>query len=183
MDKPEAAPVVHKKSLEVPTENNRPRLYSAPRRFDLATILVVTAAYSILLGGFSALNAFPVLTIAVATFITLVGFGQALLFGGLKPRLASTVVGVFIVDLPLIAFYFFGPSPRIVFNIWWFRIFYAVVGAGVGAILGYLVGTLIGGVFLVADVIRRSEWRFSLKTLLIVTTLIAILLGLIAWLR
>src|SRR3954454_19688655 len=42
-------------------------LYSAPQRFDLATIFVVTAAYSILFGGMSALNEYfgPVTKVAV----------------------------------------------------------------------------------------------------------------------
>ncbi len=46
-------------------------LYSAPRRFDLATIFVVMAAYSLLLGGLTALDGLrpaPLVKIAICRF-------------------------------------------------------------------------------------------------------------------
>jgi hypothetical protein len=41
----------------------------------------------------------------------------------------------------------------------------------------------ISGVLAVAPWMRQLRWRFSLRTLLIATTLIAVVLGLIVWLR
>lgn len=72
----------------------RGRIYSAPRRFDLFTVMIVTAAYALLLGGMSALRFPPVVSGYVAGFITLVGIGQAVLFGGRWPRFASVVSGM-----------------------------------------------------------------------------------------
>src|SRR5262249_43539533 len=51
-------------------------LYSAPRRFDLATIFVVTAAYSILFGAMSAMDYGPVAKVAVGLLITMVAVSQ-----------------------------------------------------------------------------------------------------------
>ena len=41
----------------------RPTVYSAPRRFDLATIFVVTSAYAMLFGGLCALGAWPIVSV------------------------------------------------------------------------------------------------------------------------
>ena len=69
-------------------------IYSAPRRFDLATIMVVTLAYALLLAGLRLLRMPPSGVLHVAGCITCVGIGQALLFRGKRPRLSSILVGV-----------------------------------------------------------------------------------------
>ena len=158
------------------TAEPRLSLYSVPRRFDLATVLVVTAAYSLLLGSLTAAKAHPLLTTAVAGFVTLVGSGQALLFGGLKPRLASIVVGISLFELMVIVAYFVN-SPAMGSFIWLF----IVINAAYGLILGYVVGTVVGGVFLVADAIRRRDWRLIFRMLLIAATLFAVGLGVVMW--
>lgn len=130
------------------------RIYSAPRRFDLATILIVTAAFAIVLGGLGSFNVSPIVSGYVAAFIACVGTGQALLFGGRRPRLASVLTGMVayclcMLSLPLASRQF----ERIGFG----EVIMLVLMASVvyGGVLGYLAGVLVGGVFLVADVIRR----------------------------
>ena len=141
----------------------RPTVYSAPRRFDLATIFVVTSAYAILFGGLSALDAFPIVSFVIGGFVTFVGIGQAVLFRGEKPRSASMLVGVVLHAIiwigAWVAFPRMYPAALILFIAG-----YAVVG---GVILGYCAGTLVGGVFLVADKLRG---RFSVKSSLATPT-------------
>lgn len=70
------------------------KVYSVPRRYDLATLMAVTLAYSLLFGVMRFLQAPPALIGVVSLFITLVGLGQALLFRGRHPRAASLVAGI-----------------------------------------------------------------------------------------
>jgi putative addiction module component (TIGR02574 family) len=134
---------------------SRRRVYSAPRRFDLATVFVVTTAYSLLLAALSAFQ-LPAGAIAMVTgFITLVGVGQAFLFHGQRPRLASILMGLLCYTAPSLATWFIGNRmmpPGFVMM---------MLGNGIvgGAVLGYLAGVLVGGVFLVADVVRRKFGR------------------------
>jgi putative addiction module component (TIGR02574 family) len=128
------------------------KVYAAPRRFDLATIFIVTVAYSLLFGGFSLLEAPPAVSLAVGGFITLVGIGQALLFGGNRPRTASLVVGTVLYALSTIAWWLMmGPRayPTSMFLV---AATYLLIG---GAMLGYLAGVMVGGVFFLADLLRR----------------------------
>jgi hypothetical protein len=138
--------------------DSRPKIYSAPRRFDLAMIFVVTAVYAVLFAGMSALQFPPVASLAVAGFVTFVGIGQALLFRGRRPRTASMVVGAFLfTSATLVLWIATGPGLRFygVSRILWSGAA-CVIG---GAIWGYLAGVLVGGVFLLADVVRRRFRR------------------------
>ena len=79
-----------------------PRLYSVPRRYDLATLFTVTLAYSLLFGLMQRLGMPPIAAFVVAGFITVVGIGQALLFRGNAPRLASVVIGAVVPTVLLV---------------------------------------------------------------------------------
>lgn len=133
------------------------KVYSAPRRFDLATIFVVTAAYSLGLGMLRGFGTPPIVVLYIAVFITAVGVGQPILFGGTKPRLASVLMGIgaFFVgtlSLPLVGRLHIGDfSEQIAFAL----LFSAPFGGG----LGYVAGALVGGVFLVADKVRQRFTR------------------------
>jgi hypothetical protein len=152
------------------SQSERPRsIFSVPRRFDLATVLVVTTAYSILLGGFSGLHAHPLATVSVAGFVTLIGLGQALLFRGRKPRLSSILVGIFVFECCFGLMWFQASPPDLSF-----ALLFSLIAVAYGVILGYLTGTLIGGVFLLADVIRRRNWGRMLYILLMATTLVIV---------
>lgn len=130
-------------------EDGANKLYSAPRRFDLATIFVVTAAFSLLLGGLTALDAPPVLKIAISAFVTVIAVAQALFQKYVNPRGTSIVAGAIACTLTAWSLWAFFP-----------RMFpgafpvYTVIIVIVGGTFGYLTGTLVGGVFLIADVLR-----------------------------
>jgi hypothetical protein len=129
----------------------RYKVYSAPRRFDLATIFVVTAAFSVLFASMSALRLPPLFSAGVAGFISLVGSSQALLFRGQRPRTASLIVGAVACSLlNLAAWMGSGFRAYATFQLWLGGI-YSIIG---GAFLGYVAGAFVGGVFLVADVLR-----------------------------
>jgi hypothetical protein len=127
------------------------RVYSAPRRFDLTTIFIVTLAYSLLFGAMSALS-FPAGTsAAIGGFILLVGAGQALLFGGTRPRTASLLVGTLIYSAAMLVVWIINGQRIMSASTLLIMSTYAIVG---GAILGYLAGIIVGAVFLIADKLR-----------------------------
>ena len=132
-------------------------LYSAPRRFDLATIFVVTAAYSILFGAMSAFSDYfsPVFQAAVGILVTVVAVTQALYKDVANPRGVSIVTGAIAQTVILIVIgmaaprYFLEPMLLVI-----------MIGGPIGgAITGYLAGVLVGGVFLVADELRKWHAR------------------------
>jgi hypothetical protein len=131
--------------------SNATKLYSAPRRFDLATIFVVTAAFSLLLGGLTALGASPIIKIAIGGFVTVIAVAQALFQKVVNPRGSSIVAGA--VACTLSAWCVWLVFPR-TFPYPGSFFVYSVVIAILGGLLGYLAGTLVGGVFLVADLLR-----------------------------
>jgi len=125
-------------------------LYSAPRRFDLATIFIATAAYSLLFGLMTLLDFAPLVKLYVGALITIVGVSQALLLNVLDPRRASIVMGVAVQTIYFFVLYL--SDPRYFLN----SLFIAVVFCGMigGALFGYLAGVMAAGVFLVADLLR-----------------------------
>jgi hypothetical protein len=127
------------------------KIYSAPRRFDLATIFAVTFAYSLLFAVMSSLGSHPVMSLIVGGFVTLVGIGQALLYGGNNARVASVLTGA-VINVPLtMALTIWGTRSASLLGV----LLMAPVGFALGGACGYLAGTLVGGVFLVADKLRQ----------------------------
>jgi hypothetical protein len=129
------------------------RLYSAPRRFDLATLFVVTAAYSILFGAMSALHFYfgPLTKVVVGVLVTVVAVAQAFYKDTANPRGVSVVTGTIVQTLMMTLIEIFAPQlfpepALLVVGL------YGVLG---GAISGYLAGVLVGGVFLVAEALRK----------------------------
>lgn len=124
-------------------------IYSVPRRFDLATIFVVTAAYSILLGALTALDATPIIKTIVAGFVTIVAVAQASLEKRIHPRgtsiLAGSIAFSIIVAIVWLELRRHVPIPYIAV---------AIAGVLIGGFFGYLTGTVVGGVFLIADILR-----------------------------
>jgi hypothetical protein len=142
--------------------SSRPKVYSAPRRFDLTTILVVTAGYAVLFGGlkmiFSSLGETSGVAITIGGFVTAVGIGQALLYGGRKPRTASIMVGAVLSSIIMVGFSLWSTRRGMTGSMLPFIVVYGAVS---GIIYGYLAGVLVGGVFLVADLVRRRFKRVS----------------------
>jgi hypothetical protein len=132
------------------------KIYSVPRRFDLATIFVVTLAYSLLFGAMNAISFPPIASAMVAGFILIVGAAQAVLFGGKKPRMASIIAGAVIYSVVMVGAWI-ASGPRL-YSAWQLLAPASFVVAG-GGMLGYLSGVVIGGVFLVADKFRNRFLR------------------------
>jgi RimJ/RimL family protein N-acetyltransferase len=111
-----------------------------PRRFGIGAVLALTAAFALLLGLLKALGADASAQALFGILFLCVAAGQALLFGGRRPRLASAVVGaillpVIVVVIELAEGRF--PRPDV------------LCSTPSGAILGYLVGLSVSFVFLV----------------------------------
>lgn len=152
------------------------KLYSAPRRFDLATMLAVTSAYALLFAGMKTLDFSSSAFIRVASLITLVAIAQSLfatwekpqrglfLFNN-DPRQVSVLVGI--------AFYVF-------FMPWMYgaAFFWQEIQRGIslgplvmclfaillpGTLMGYFSGVLVAGTFLVADKLRGVLGRLHLQ--------------------
>jgi hypothetical protein len=162
-DRVDAFPWIRMQQLLAGRVKPQTKIYSAPRRFDLATIFVVTFAYSLLFGLMKAMQMPSEASLVIAIFISCVAAGQAFLFGGQRPRTASIVVGALIYIVSM-AFVWFTSGPRMYpTGLLLIMLCYTIIG---GAILGYLAGVLVGGVFLVADKLRgilkkRSVDRFD----------------------
>jgi hypothetical protein len=140
-------------------------LYSAPRRFDLTTIFVATAALSLLLGTLSTIGTQPAIIVFLACLIAIIAAAQAFFEKVANPRGVSIVTGATFVTL-----FFLGLS---LFNRWALLtsllldvvirrrsfsgpsiLLLTVLGCVFGAFVGYLFGALVGGVFLLADLLR-----------------------------
>jgi len=154
-------PVVQRMIAES-VRRSRPKVYSAPRRFDLATIFIVTVAYSMMFAGMSVFGLPAGVSLSVAGFITVVGLGQAMLFRGEKPRLASAVVGLVTFSLGVLGFWIVGGRRMYGANTIVFSSIATVIG---GALYGYLAGACVGAVFMLADFLRRSmRFAFGRRT-------------------
>jgi hypothetical protein len=131
------------------------RVFSAPRRYDLATLFVVTGAYALLFGIMRWADWEPTVFVLVAGFITCVGAAQALLFGGKSPRAASLCVG-FAAGLVVLVFAVVRWPVEVVPGLCCPLI--AIV------VFGYMAGVLVGGVFLIAHGIRVGAERRRART-------------------
>src|SRR5688572_12496107 len=74
-----------------------PQVYAANRRFDLVTLFVIIFGYAALFAIGRALRVSPVIILVFGGYVTCVGIGQALLFGGRHPRAASMIIGVILL--------------------------------------------------------------------------------------
>ena len=131
------------------------RIYSVPRRFGLATILIVTAVFAVLFSLLRLFNAPPAVYIFLMVF-TVIG-GAQMIFGK-TPRTASAVTGgvlyvvAFIVDMTIWGDVRFAETLFLGLS----------CGTVFGALLGYAAGVLIAGVFLVID--KCETWISRKKT-------------------
>lgn len=133
-----------------PEIGSRNKVYSAPRRFDLATMFVVMIVYACLLGLFVGLGLHDAIMFSILGLLTLVAIAQPVLFGGRMPRLASVIVGGVVLPVVVVMMTFNVDTPIAM-------IFASLSLIPLGAAVGYLAGALVGGVFLVADIVRKGR--------------------------
>ena len=146
--------ITHQGRANVPSmTRQRDRLYAAERRFDLITVLTITTGYAVLFTLMRLLHWDAIAFAVVAGFVTLVGVGQAFLFKGNAPRAASALVGAVYWALINGAWASRHNAPAgAVLSIF--------LGSTIqGALVGYVCGVLVGGVFMLADFLRRHFGR------------------------
>jgi hypothetical protein len=119
----------------------------------LATIFVVTAAYSLLLGGLTALDVGPVGKVIAIGLISLVAVCQALFHGRANPRGVSVLTGMAANTLFSWVLWATGVFPDS------FLFLTIINGLLFGGLLGYIAGVLVGGMFLCADALRQKSLR------------------------
>ncbi len=142
-------------SEDGPASASRQKVYSVPRRYDLASLFVISGAYAILFGFLRLCYSPPVVFAVVAGFFTWVALAQAVLFKGRRPRTASVVAGmVFFITAAVV-----GPIVTLSMRPVLYAVFESLCASISGAIAGYAAGALIGGVFLVADLARKWASR------------------------
>ena len=125
-------------------------LYSAPRRFDLATMLVVTTAFALLFTGMTLLDFNFWVFVYFACLIVVVGVSQSLFVPRFNPRRVSFVAG-FSYQLALMflcSLYTLVLANK--FSGQWVRIVEGFSGPFFGLLLlspglGYLSGVLVAG--------------------------------------
>lgn len=134
-------------------------LYSAPRTFDIATLLVVTFAYALLFAGLRLLDSPSFLFAFLSGLISWVGIAQAAFHGKRSPRQVSVVAGLVYFEIVFIGAYLFQGSPRKFSALELFCSLIGSVPGGTGC--GYLAGALVGGVFMLAEVVRNALGRLQ----------------------
>lgn len=143
----------------VPAPSPAERVYSVPRRFDLATILTVTLAYSLLFGLLNYLTAHWIVYAFLGLLTVVVAAAQAWVESPQRVRHASMFAGAVYtacwgVGISLVTAAAGSPYLRIDFPL---LVSSAFGGGVVGMLLGYLAGAVDGGVFLLADLVR-NHW-------------------------
>lgn len=127
-----------------------PDVYSAPRRYDLATMLVMTTAFALLFAGMKLMDAHIGVFLYLAGLIVVIGVAQSLLSDVFCPRKISIAVGIAysIVGVVVIVLVFQGSrrfsGPDLLL----------VLTVISGPAQGYLGGALVAGTFLIADSLR-----------------------------
>lgn len=161
------------------------RTYTVPNRFGLRAILMATALFAVTCVLLQAIQASLRIVAPVMSFILLIALAQ-MLFGKL-PRSACTLVGAILFPVCAWIDPVFEGRMRIqsvlVLDLFWLSV--------CGAIAGYVGGVILAGMFLVADQLRSLRGqsvyavprRFGTGTLLLATTLFAMLFAFLQWAR
>jgi hypothetical protein len=161
------------------------RTYTVPNRFGLRAILMGTALFAVTFVLLQAVQASLRILAPAMSFILLIGLAQ-MVFGKL-PRSACALVGAIL--FPLCAWIdpmFEGrlrTQPIAPIDFFWL--------CTCGAVAGYVGGVILAGLFLVADQLRQLRGhtvyavprRFGMGTLLVATTLFAMLFAFLQWAR
>lgn len=161
------------------------RTYTVPNRFGLRALLVATALFAVTLVLLQAVQASLRMVAPAMSFILLIGLAQ-MVFGKL-PRSACALVGAILFPVcawidPMFEGRMKTQSIGPIDLFWLFTC---------GAVAGYVGGVILAGMFLVADQLRQLRGhtvyavprRFGTGTLLVATTLFAMLFAFLQWAR
>lgn len=130
--------------------------FGVPRRFGIGTILIVTAAYGVMLAILRLARWDPAAIFWALGFISAIGLGQMLLFNAKRPREASIITGAIALPLAILGTVLtydthpYNPMES----------FCGLICAvPFGAAAGYLAGGVVAGVFLVMDAVEQALGR------------------------
>lgn len=156
MDNREEPEVIWAELVEPNASRKSNEPFGVPRRFGIGTILIVTAAYGVLLAILRLARWDPAAIFWTLGFISAVGLGQMLLFNAKRPREASIVTGAIMLPLAILGTALtYDTQP---YNP--MESFCGLVCAfPFGAVAGYLAGGVVAGVFLIMDAVEQALAR------------------------
>jgi len=127
----------------------------------MGTLLLFTAMYAVLFSLLRMCGAPPGVFLVIATYLTAIGLGQMLLFGGKMPRVASVVVGVVTATVLHLGFCVVMVGYEGLFSpeVWLALGCSAISVMAFSVPLSYAAGGMIAGVFLVVDRLRTGVWN------------------------
>ncbi|MEM6691219.1 MAG: hypothetical protein AAF664_17470 [Planctomycetota bacterium] len=137
-------------TLDDSTSRSIPSVFSAPRKLDLASAVVVTAAYAAVFALLRALGAPAQFGLFVIASLTTIALAQAALFQGKRPRLASAFAGTLSLAVTTMLLLPSGPnqfSSDALANIVISIVFW-------GSLWGYFAGIAIGSLFMLSHKLR-----------------------------
>ena len=121
-----------------------------PRRFGIATLLILTAAFAALFSVLKMFDVPPAGLAGISIFVAGVVTCQAMLFKGKNPREASIVGGGVIFYLIMVVICLTNDfGPRDFTKETTFFLQGACILLGIGGLLGYVVGGLFAAIFLI----------------------------------
>lgn len=129
-------------------------LYSAPRRFDLSTIFVVTLAFSIFCALLRLSGATTYVFVGLTLLLAAISVSQLAMFGGERPRLASIITGA-TANCGWVLYWLYQRFGSPVASDFVYLVPGMILVALWGSLLGYVFGISVAGVFLMADVLRQ----------------------------
>ena len=150
-------PIRYQAELVSELVSQAPRVYGAPRVFDVYTLLAVTLAFGLLVSGLQLLQTLLITQmteaiVAVSLFTAAIALCQAIMFGGKRPRLASLVGGPLLLVGSVMTASFYDGNITFALTPW-------LALSALGVMAGYLGGAVVAGVFLVAENARRLVQR------------------------
>ena len=129
--------------------------YRVPRRFDIVTMLAVTAAYAGVFGILRWLDAWPAVFVVIGGSILAVSMAQ--MWSRMDPRTVSLLAGGLLAPATLIVTALvsgqvgMGHLPALLGGV--------AISIPMGGLLGYCIGALSAGVFLIVDLLRGRARR------------------------
>ncbi len=140
-----------------PDPSRRRRPFGVPRRYGISSLIAVTAGCAVLFSVMNCLGAPPTLMVVIAGYFALVAIGQAVLFGGQKPRQASMLVGSVAFFLGQLSFFMLVFRGSLALALTGGGSWVLIAALLIGSACGYLAGALVAGIFLILDRLQHRR--------------------------
>jgi Clp amino terminal domain, pathogenicity island component len=125
-----------------------------PRRFGMGILMLMVTLFAILFSIMTAAGVDPIVFIVISVLVLAVGFGQAILYRGRSPRLASIQVGAVLVPLEVLVAVIVPLTTGQFFNELLACLFCSIL---LGPIVGYLAGCVTAGAFFFIDEYQKKH--------------------------